>query len=140
MGSDWIHRKLRLKANMIKTHITRPSKLKYFRFGFYEDSKTKEGKSRPHQNSVKKLKDRLKERANKKMPETVGSAEETLMETEETGERKRPARLTAYCGDHYYWIDTKTCIGRVISKEVLRRAGPVSCFDYYNEHYALKLC
>ena len=39
--SDWIQRKLGLKVNMTKTHITRPLKLKYLGFGFYKDSKTK---------------------------------------------------------------------------------------------------
>lgn len=44
------------------------------------------------------------------------------------------ARNTAYCGDRYYWVSTKTCVVRAISKEVLARAGLVSCFDYYNEN------
>ena len=34
--SDWIQRKLGLKVNMTKTHITRPMKLKYLGFGFYK--------------------------------------------------------------------------------------------------------
>jgi len=34
----------------------------------------------------------------------------------------------------------KTCVSRAISKEVLSRAGLVSCLDYYNERYVLKLC
>ena len=48
-------------------------------------------------------------------------------------------RLTAYCGDRYYWVATKTCVSRAISKEVLERAGLISCLDYYNERHALKL-
>ena len=50
------------------------------------------------------------------------------------------ARLTACCGDHYYWVAAKTCVRRAISKEVLRREGLVSGLDYYNERHALKLC
>lgn len=50
------------------------------------------------------------------------------------------ARLTAYCKDRYYWIATKTCVVRAISKDILTRAGLINCLDYYNERYALKLC
>ena len=46
---------------MTKTHITRPRKLKYLGFGFYKDSKAKEWKCRPHQDSVMKFKGKLKE-------------------------------------------------------------------------------
>ena len=28
------------------------------------------------------------------------------------------ARLTAYCGDQYYWVATKICVVRAISKDV----------------------
>ena len=69
--TDWIQRKLGLKVNMTKTHITRPRKLKYLGFGFYKDSKAKEWKCRPHQDSVKKFKGRLKELTCRKMPGTV---------------------------------------------------------------------
>ena len=50
------------------------------------------------------------------------------------------ARLTADCGDHYQWVVTKTCVVRAISKEKLSQAGLVSCYDYYMERHALKLC
>ena len=50
--TDWIRRKLGLKVNMTKTHITRPTKLKYLGFGFYKDSKAKEWKCRPHKDSI----------------------------------------------------------------------------------------
>ena len=50
------------------------------------------------------------------------------------------ARMTAYCGDHYQWVVTKTCVVRAISKEKLSQAGLVSCYDYYMERHALKLC
>ena len=39
----------------------------------------------------------------------------------------------------YYWVVTKTCVARAISKEVLGKAGLISCLDYYNERHALKL-
>jgi group II intron reverse transcriptase/maturase len=69
--TDWIQRKLGLKVNITKTHITTPWKLKYLGFGFYKDSKAKEWKCRPHQDSVKKLISRLKELTCRKMPGTV---------------------------------------------------------------------
>ena len=55
------------------------------------------------------------------------------------GVGKDLARLTAYCGDRYYWVVTRTCVGRAISKEVLRKVGLISCLDYYKEGHALKL-
>ena len=53
---------------------------------------------------------------------------------------KERAKLTAYCGDRYQWVVTKTCVVRAISKEKLSQAGLVSCYDYYMERHALKLC
>lgn len=50
------------------------------------------------------------------------------------------ARQTSYMGNRYQWIVTKTCVVRAISKEKLLQAGLVSCYDYYMEHHALKLC
>ena len=49
------------------------------------------------------------------------------------------ARVTAYRGDRYYWVATRTCVSRAISKAVLTKAGLVSCLDYYNVRHALKL-
>ena len=69
--TDWIQRKLGLKVNMTKTHITRPTKLKYLGFGLYKDGKANEWKGRPHQESVAKLKRKLKELTCRKMPGTV---------------------------------------------------------------------
>ena len=143
-------------------------------------------KYRPHQDSVKKFKDRLKELTCRKMPGTVTSKIEKInqvtrgwinyyapgsMKTAMTeidahlrtrlrviiwkqwkvpgkrqwglqklGVGKDLARLTAYCGDRYYWVATKTCVVRAISKDVLTKAGLISCLDYYNERHALKLC
>lgn len=48
------------------------------------------------------------------------------------------ARQTAYMGDHYQWVVTKTCVVRAISKEKLAQAGLVHCLDYYTRQYALK--
>ena len=69
--TDWIQRKLGLKVNMTKTHITRPSKLKYLGFGFYKDTKANEWKCRPHKDSVARFKRKLKELTCRKMPGTV---------------------------------------------------------------------
>jgi group II intron reverse transcriptase/maturase len=69
--TDWIQRKLGLKVNMTKTHITRPSKLKYLGVGFYKDTKANEWKCRPHKDSVARFKRKLKELTCRKMPGTV---------------------------------------------------------------------
>ena len=184
--SDWIQRKLRLKVNITKTRITKPTNLKYLGFGFYKDSRAKEWKCRPHQESVKKFKGRLKELTRRKQAGTVtgriekinqvirgwinyyalGSMKTVMTEIDahlrtrlrviiwkqwkvpkkrqwglqKLGIRKDLARLTAYCGDRYYWVVTKTCVSRAISKGVLEKAGLVNCLDYYNKRHALKLC
>ena len=49
------------------------------------------------------------------------------------GISKDLARLTSYCGDRYYFVATKTCVSRAISKEILTRRGLISPLDYY-EH------
>ena len=69
--TDWIQRKLGLRVNMTKTHITRPTKLKYLGFGFYKDSKAKEWKCRPHKDSIARFKRKLKELTSRKMPGKV---------------------------------------------------------------------
>lgn len=184
--TDWIQRKLGLKVNMTKTHITKPQKLKYLGFGFYKDSKAKEWKCRPHQDSVAKFKRKLKALTSRKMPGTVtgkiakinlvargwinyyalGSMKWAMTEIDahlrtrlriiiwkqwkvpkkrqwglqKLGIDKDLARLTAYCGDRYYWVATKTCVVRAISKDVFAKAGLVSCLDYYKKRHALKLC
>ena len=56
--TDWIERKLGLKVNATKTKVTPPSKLKYLGFGFWKDKE--EWKARPHNDSVEKLKRKLK--------------------------------------------------------------------------------
>lgn len=184
--TEWIERKLGLKVNAEKTHITRPGRLKYLGFGFYKDSKTKEWKCRPHGDSAEKFKRRLKKLTNRSQSMAFGERVQKLnrairgwinyfalcsMKTamkdidahlrtrlrviiwkqwkvpkkrqwglQKLGIGKDRARLTAYCGDHYQWIVTKTCVVRAISKEKLSQAGLVSCYDYYLERHALKLC
>lgn len=184
--TDWIQRKLGLKVNMTKTHITRPQKLKYLGFGYYKDSKAKEWKCRPHQDSVKKLKRKLKELTCRKTPGTVtdrivqinqvtrgwinyyalGAMKTAMTEIDahlrtririiiwkqwkvpkkrqwglqKLGIGKDEARRTAYWGDRYQFVATKSCLSRAVSKGVLVKAGLVSCLDYYNERHALKLC
>ena len=184
--SEWIQRKLGLKVNMTKTHITRPTKLKYLGFGFYKDSKSKEWKCRPHQDSVRKFKARLKELTCRKMPGTVtsrikkinqvtrgwinyyafGSMKSVMTEIDahlrtririiiwkqwkvpkkrqwglqKLGISKDEARRTAYWGDRYQVVATKSCLRRALSKDVFAKAGLVSCLDYYNVRHALKLC
>lgn len=41
------------------------------------------------------------------------------------------ARLTSYCGNRYYFVATKTCVVRAITKEKLTQKGLVSLLDYY---------
>ena len=56
--TNWIERKLGLKVNATKTKVTPPSKLKYLGFGFW---KGEDGwKARPHEDSVERLKRKLK--------------------------------------------------------------------------------
>ncbi len=184
--TDWIERKLGLKVNAEKTHITRPSKLKYLGFGFYKDFKTKEWKCRPHKVSVQKFKRKLKTLTNRSQNMAfavriqqlnwvirgwinyfaIGSMKTAITDIDahlrtrlrviiwkqwkvpkkrqwglqKLGIEKNLARRTSYMGDHYQWIVTKTCVVRAISKEKLSQAGLVSCYDYYMERHALKLC
>ena len=184
--TDWIERKLGLKVNADKTHITRPMNLKYLGFGFWKDSKTKEWKCRPHKDSVQKFKRTLKKlterRKSMAFAERVKQLNRVIrgwinyfaigrMKTAMTdidahlrtrlrviiwkqwkvpkkrqwglqklGIGKDLARQTSYMGAHYQWIVTKTCVVRAISKEKLKQAGLVSCYDYYMERHALKLC
>ena len=184
--TDWIERKLALKVNAEKTHITRPGKLKYLGFGFYKDPKAKEWKCRPHGESVAKFRRTLKKLTNRSQSMAFAERVQKLnrvirgwinyfalgsMKTamndidahlrtrlrviiwkqwkvpskrqwglQKLGIGKDLARVTAYCGNRYQWIVTKTCVVRAISKEKLLQAGLVSCYDYYMERHALKLC
>ena len=58
--THFIETKLKLKVNATKTHITRPSKLKYLGFSFYKDIKQDVWKSRPHKESFIGLFTKLK--------------------------------------------------------------------------------
>jgi len=173
--TDWIERKLGLKVNATKTKITPPNKLKYLGFGFWKDKQ--EWKARPHEDSVEKLKRKLKALCKrnwsidlttriKKINEVtrgwinyfrIASMKSKLQNIDEhlrtqlrviiwkqwkvpkkrewglakLGVGKDLARLTAYCGDRYQWVVTKTCVVRAISKEKLTKKGLVSCLDYY---------
>ena len=57
--TKWIERKLGLKVNAKKTKVTRPTKLKYLGFSFTKMGDTWE--ARPHQDSVKQFKRKLKQ-------------------------------------------------------------------------------
>ena len=62
--SRFIEKRLGLKVNMTKTKITRPRELKYLGFGFWNSS---DGwKSRPHQDSVRRFKLKLKKLTQRK--------------------------------------------------------------------------
>ena len=56
---SWLERKLFLKVNATKTKIVRPTQNKFLGFGFYKTGK--DWKSRPHDNSKKKLKRKINE-------------------------------------------------------------------------------
>ncbi len=47
------------------------------------------------------------------------------------GINKDLAKLTSYCGDRYYFVATKTCVTKAISKDTLTQRGLVSPLDYY---------
>ena len=44
---------------------------------------------------------------------------------------KELARLTSYCGNRYYFVATKTCLVRAITKERLTKTGLFDPYDYY---------
>lgn len=41
------------------------------------------------------------------------------------------AKLTSYCGNRYYFVATKTCLVRTITKERLSKTGLIDPYDYY---------
>lgn len=177
--TSWIERKLGLKVNASKSKITRPSNLKYLGFGFWKDGRANQWKARPHQDSIKSFKDKLKGLTQRKWSISfterlkklnqvirgwinyflIGSMKGALTEIDsrlrtrlrmiiwkmwkvpskrqwglqKLGIGKDLARLTSYCGDRYYFVATKTCVSRAISKDILTRRGLISPLDYY-EH------
>ena len=58
--TKWIEQKLGLKVNAEKTHVCRPSKLKYLGFGVYKSAQTQKWATRPHESSVAKFQRTLK--------------------------------------------------------------------------------
>ena len=47
------------------------------------------------------------------------------------GITKDLARLTSYCGNRYYFVATKTCLVRAITKERLSKTGLIDPYGYY---------
>lgn len=182
--TKWIEQKLGLKVNATKTHVSRPSKLKYLGFGFYKSPQTKQWTARPHETSVEKFQRELKklckrswsismtERiaklnsvtrgwmnyfsigAMKGKMEKIDEHLRTMLRKVIWKQWKTPqkrawglrklgvdndlAKLTSYRGDRYEWVVRRTCVARVISKEILTRRGLVSCLDYYLIRHSLK--
>ena len=58
--TKWIEQKLGLKVNATKTHVCRPSKLKYLGFGFYKSPQTRQWTARPHETSIERFQRKLK--------------------------------------------------------------------------------
>lgn len=58
--TKFIEQKLGLKVNATKTHITKPTKLKYLGFSFWKDTSNNTWKARPHEDSVRKYIRKLK--------------------------------------------------------------------------------
>lgn len=182
--TNWIERKLGLKVNANKSKITRPPNLKYLGFGFWKDGRAKEWKARPHQDSIKKFKEKLKNLTQRKWSISfterleklnqvirgwinyflIGSMKTALIEIDsrlrtrlrmiiwkmwkvpskrqwglqKLGINKDLARLTSYCGDRYYFVATKTCVTRAISKDILIQRGLVSPLDYYEHRHNVR--
>ena len=63
--SRWIEKKLGLTVNMEKTKVSRPNKTKLLGFGFYKN-KAGQWRARPHGDSVKKFKQKIKQLTKRK--------------------------------------------------------------------------
>lgn len=57
--TKWIEKKLKLKVNMTKTKVTKPTRLKYLGFGFVKMGDKWE--ARPHKDSIMSFKRKLKQ-------------------------------------------------------------------------------
>ena len=182
--TNWIERKLSLKVNATKSKITTPTNLKYLGFGFWKDGKANQWKARPHGDSIKRFKEKIRRLTQRKWSVSltmrleklnqvirgwvnyflIGSMKGALTEIDsrlrtrlrmiiwkmwkvpakrqwglqKLGINKDLARLTSYCGDRYYFVATKTCVVRAISKEVLARRGLVSPLDYYEHRRSVR--
>lgn len=182
--TNWIERKLGLKVNATKSKITRPTNLKYLGFGFWKDNRANEWKARPHKDSIKRFKYKLKQLTKRRWSISfterlnrlnqvirgwinyylIGSMKGALTEIdsrlrtrlrmiiwkmwkvpskrqwglEKLGINKDLARLTSYCGNRYYFVATKTCVSRAISKDILSRRGLISPLDYYEHRHNVR--
>lgn len=58
--TKYLEEKLGLKVNVTKSKVDRPNGVKYLGFGFYWDILSREFKAKPHQVSIRKLKEKLK--------------------------------------------------------------------------------
>lgn len=59
--SKFIEEKLKLKVNMTKSCVRKIDDVKYLGFGFYYDKSSYLYKAKPHQSSIKKLKEKIKQ-------------------------------------------------------------------------------
>ena len=59
--TKFIEEELGLKVNISKSKVDRPNGIKYLGFGFYWDAFSHQFKAKPHQKSVAKLKEKLKQ-------------------------------------------------------------------------------
>lgn len=59
--TKYLEEKLGLKVNVTKSKVDRPNGIKYLGFGFFYDTFSHQFKAKPHQNSVTKLKKKLKQ-------------------------------------------------------------------------------
>ena len=57
----FIETKLGLKVNATKSKVDRPDKIKYLGYGFYYDSRQRMYKAKPHQKSVERIKQKIRE-------------------------------------------------------------------------------
>lgn len=58
--SKFIEKKLGLKVNMSKSKVSKPNDIKYLGFGFFYDKYTKLWKAKPHETSIRKLKEKIR--------------------------------------------------------------------------------
>ena len=58
--TKFLEENLGLKVNVTKSKVDRPNGIKYLGFGFYYDRFSHQFKAKPHQTSIKKLKEKLK--------------------------------------------------------------------------------
>jgi hypothetical protein len=59
--TKYLEEKLGLKVNATKSKVDRPNGIKYLGFGFYYDRFSHQFKAKPHEASLKKLKEKLKQ-------------------------------------------------------------------------------